>query len=74
MMHVVIEILFFPISNPCGGEDVKADRKYEVLVMLAYGFLKVRPQLQSTQRIRSCWRLDVQGKIRVGLWLWLNGC
>jgi hypothetical protein len=72
MMHVVIEILFFPISNPW-GEDVKANRKYEVLAMLAYGSLIVRPQLQSTQRI-NCWRLDVQGKIRVGLWLWLNGC
>lgn len=33
MIHVVIEILFFPISNPCGGEDVKANRKYEVLAI-----------------------------------------
>ena len=56
------------------GRALKADRKYEVLAMLAYGFLVVRSQLQSTQHIRSCWRLDGQGKIRVGLWLCLNGC
>jgi hypothetical protein len=39
MMHVVTEILFFPISNPCGGEGLKADRKYEVLARLVYGVL-----------------------------------